>query len=134
MEDMHGSTFLASRADRDRRRTAGPTLTLVRGAADRPRTPTSVASRAHPAFECFTPDGLPGDDARTDVPRSGPESPPVRRPSRGSASPDAGGTAHSGPGPHVPQAELVRRIARYLDELDARSADEAPPARIRRIR
>ncbi len=123
MEDMHGSTFRTSRTERTRRRAGGPVLTLVRG--DAPCAPTRVAPRAHPAFEGFTPDGRAGDPARTAVHRSGPEATTDRTTSRGSASPDVRGTAHSGPGPHVPQAELVRRIADHLAALDD-GRDAAP--------
>ena len=131
---MHGSTFSRSRTDRDRRRAGGPVLTLVRGTADGAPAPSRDAPHAHPAFEGFTPDDVPGDSARAAVHASGPESLPVRRPSRGSASPDGGGTAHSGPGPHVPQAELVRRIADHLAALDAARAARPEGARIRDIR
>jgi hypothetical protein len=133
MEDMQGNAFRTSRTDRDRRRTDGPVLTLVVGGADAP-PPSRVAPRAHPAFEGFTPDGEPGDHARSAVHASGPGSTPVRRPSRGSTSPDNGGTAHSGPGPNVPQAELVRRIADHLAELDARHEADAPVADVVQLR
>jgi len=134
MGHMHGSTFHTSRTDRDRRRHAGPSLTLVRGGAEDSPAPSSVAPRSHPGFEGFTPDDDPGDAPRYAVHSSGPESSSGRRPSRGSTSPDVGGTAHSGPGPHVPQAELVRRIADYLEEFDARSAAPARTVGLRRIR
>jgi len=133
MEDMHGSAFRISRTDRDRRHADGPVLTLVHGGTDDAPAPSSAAPRAHPAFEGFTPDGDTGDSARTAVHDSGPGSSPVRRPSRGSASPDDGGTAHLGPGPHVPQAELVRRIADHLAELDARRASAEPDATVVRL-
>jgi hypothetical protein len=134
MEDMHGSTFHASRTDRERRRAAGPTLVVLVGDAEGSPAPSSVVHRAHPAFEGFTPDGRPGDATRAAVHDSGPESPSGRRPSRGSTSPDVRGTAHSGPGPHVPQAELVRRIADHLAEFDARRAVPAREVQVRRIR
>ncbi len=130
MEDMHGSTFRTSRTDRERRRADGPALTLVTGDADAAPTRPRVAPRTHPAFEGFTPDGDPGDTARTAVHSSGPESSPAGRASRGSTSPDVGGTAHSGPGPHVPQADLVRRIAGDLAALDARRAADPRDAAV----
>jgi len=124
---MHGNAFRTSRTDRDRRHADGPVLTLVRGGADDVPAPSRVAPRAHPGVEGFTPDGDPGGSAPAAVHSSGPGASPVRRPSRGSASPDGSGTAHSGPGPNVPQAELVRRIADLLAEYDAAraSADDA---------
>jgi len=135
MEDMHGSAFRTSRSDRGRRRADGPVLTLVAGGSGDAPAPSRVATRGHPAFEGFTPDGGTGGPARTAVHRSGPGSSPVRRPSRGSTSPDVGGAAHSGPGPHVSQAELVRRIADHLAGLDARREAEgtvAPSVRLHR--
>jgi hypothetical protein len=132
MGDMHGSTFQTSRTDRERLRAAGPALTLVRGTADDAPARPRVAPRAHPAFEGFTPDDVPGGTALTAVHRSGPGSPSARRASRGSNSPDVGGSAHSGPGPHASQAELVRRLADHLAEHDARCA--APPATAAGIR
>jgi hypothetical protein len=130
---MHGSAFRTSRTERDRRHADGPVLTLVRGGADDAPAPSRVAPRAHPAFEGFTPDGEPGGPARTAVHSSGPGSPPVRRPSRGNTSPDGGGTADSGPGPHVPQAELVRRIADHLAEFDARREADGSVAAVVRL-
>ncbi len=123
MEDMHGSTFRNSRTERERRRATGPVLTVVHGGDGLP-APTRVAPRAHPAFEGFTPDGLPGDHARAAVHSSGPEATSGRTTSRGNTSPGVRGPVHSGPGPHVPQAELVRRIA---DQLAAFDADRAAP-------
>jgi hypothetical protein len=134
MEDMHGSTFHTSRTDRERRRAAGPALVLVRGTGADSPAPSRVAPRAHPAFEGFTPDGHPGDSAQPAVHASGPGSPSGRRPSRGNTSPDVCGTAHSGPGPHVPQAELVRRIADHLAEYDERRGAQARTAGARSIR
>ena len=130
--DMHGNAFRTSRSDRRRRRADGPALTLVADPAVDAPAPSRVVARSHPAFEGFTPDGIPGDRTRSAVHRSGPGSPSVRRPSRGSASPDVGAAAHSGPGPHVPQAELVRRIADHLAAFDARRA--APDAAVVRLR
>lgn len=122
---MHGNAFRTSRTERDRRRAAGPVLTLVRGGADDLPGPSRVLPRAHPAFEGFTPDGDRGLAPHGAVHASGPGSSTVGRTSRGSASPDVGRTAHSGPGPHVPQAELVRRIADHLAEVDAERAAES---------
>ena len=118
---MHGSTFQASRTDRERRRAAGPTLTVVAGSCDDAPATSRVAPRAHPGFEGFTPDGITGTGARATVHRSEPESSTVRRLSRGSDSPDTDGSAHSGSGPHVPQADVVRRIAEYLADHDERA-------------
>jgi hypothetical protein len=128
MEDMNGSAFRTSRTERDRRRSAGPVLTLVRGGAADAPAPSSAAHRAHPAFEGFTPDGVPGPAPRHAVHASGPESSTGRRPSRGSASPDDDGPARSGPGPHVPQAELVRLLADHLARVDAHRAVDGPAA------
>ena len=120
---MHGSTFQTSRTERRRRRADGPALTLLQGGAGAPDQ-SRDAPPAHPAIEGFTPDGDRDDLVPTAVHRSGPETPSARRSSRGSASPDVGTAARSGPGPHVPQAEVVRRLAAHLAALDARRAEE----------
>jgi hypothetical protein len=117
---MHGSTFRPSGTDRARRRATGPALTLVDGTGARSSAPSSVVPRSHPGFEGFTPDEPPAGHAGLIVHRSGPESMSDRRSSRGNTSPGVGGSVHSGPGPHVPQADLVRRIAEQLADFDAR--------------
>jgi hypothetical protein len=132
MGDMHGSTFTTSRTERERRRADGPVLTLLRGGAVRAPAHPRVVPHAHPAIEGFTPDGDPGDSVRTAVHSSGPESPSGHRSSRGSATPDVGGTAHSGPGPNVSQADMVRRIADRLAAFDARAG--APGAVVVHLR
>ena len=125
---MHGSTFQTSVTARaGRRRADGPVLTLVVGEAE-VSPARSRAPRNHPGFEGFTPDDTPGDRAWPVVHRSGPESVSDPRSSRGRTSPDVGGPAHSGPGPHVPQADLVRQIADLLAAFDAHRA--APDATV----
>jgi hypothetical protein len=111
MDPMHGSTFHASRSDHDARHARGPALTLVRGNGGSSAAYPRVVHRAHPAFPDFTPDGIPGTGTRIAVHDSGPESPTVRRMSRGSTSPDSDGSAHSGSGPHAPLAPVARRSA-----------------------
>ncbi len=137
---MHGSTlrtsgsaFRTSHTTRAQRRADGPTLTLVVGGAEVSPAHSSVVPRAHPGFEGFTPDDIPGEHARPVVHRSGPESVTDRRSSRGITSPDFGGPAHSGPGPHAPQAELIRWIADQLDAFDAqREVPDAPVVQLPR--
>jgi hypothetical protein len=117
MGDMHGTTFHASRTDRDARRAAGPRLTFVRGTGDTRRPPSTVVRHAHPASPDFAPDAVPGTGPRNGVHDSEPESSTDRRMSRGSTSPDSDGPAHSGSGPHVPATAAFRRSA--IDRVPA---------------
>lgn len=128
---MPGSTFRTSRTERLRRRTDGPSFTLIVGAADRSRTTHRESSPAHPAQEGFTPDGIPGDARDTAVQDSEPGSSPFRSVSRGNASLDSEGMSTTGSGPIVaaeplvsrpqpqPSARLVRRASARTDH-DAR--------------
>ncbi len=128
---MNGSTFTTSPIERERRRNAGPALTLVTGTGGAP-TIERDPPRRHPAFEGFTPDGTPGPIPVRPVRVSEPGSPTLHRTSRGSASPDREGTASPGSGPIDRRSLVIDRLARLLDDhRGGPTASEGPAARTR---
>jgi len=128
MVSMPESTFRTSRTEQSRRRTGGPTLTLVRGTGGAPGTRSCGADRTHPACEGFTPDGGTTPATGPAVQSSEPDASTPSRTSRGRASSDSGRTTHSGSGPHAPQPgdsgelALIRRLS---DHLEATSGEPA---------
>ena len=133
MEDMQRSTFRTSPIERGRRRTAGPTLTLVADASDSATTSRDVPAW-HPASEEFTPDGSPEATHLRLVQDSEPGTPTLRSTSRGSASPDSEGTASPGSGPIHERWLLIERIAQFLEATAGDPSVERPDTRIRQIR
>ncbi len=133
MEDMQRSTFRTSPIERGRRRTAGPTLTLVAGTADSATTSRDVPAW-HPASEGFTPDGTSATTRLRLVQDSEPGTPALRSTSRGSASPDSGGTASPGSGPIPDRLLLIARVARFLEETAGDPGAHRADTRIRRVR
>ena len=121
MVSMPTSTFRTSRTEQSRRRTDGPTLTLVRGTGGAAGTRSRGAHRAHPASEGFTPDGGTTPVMGPAVQSSEPDASTPSRTSRGRASSDSGSATHSGSGPHAPrpgdtgEQALIRRLADYLE-------------------
>ena len=121
MVSMPESTFRTSRTEQSRRRTDGPTLTLVRGTGGASGTRSRATPRAHPASEGFTPDGGTTPVMGPAVQSSEPDASTPSRTSRGRASSDSGRTTHSGSGPHAPrpgdsgEQALIRRLADYLE-------------------
>jgi hypothetical protein len=133
MEDMRRSTFHTSQIEQGRRRTAGPDLTLVVGTQDSVTTSRALPDW-HPASEEFTPDGPPADTRLRPVQDSEPGSPTLRSTSRGSASPDSGGTASPGSGPIPDRLLLIARVARFLEETAGDPGAHRADTRIRRVR
>ena len=133
MEDMQRSTFRPSPIGRGHRRTAGPILTLVAGAADSATTSPDVPAW-HPANEDFTPEGSPAPTRLRLVQDSEPGTPALRSTSRGSASPDTEGTASPGSGPITDRLLLIDRMAQFLEATAGDPSAHRADTRIRQIR
>ena len=128
MVSMQGSAFQINQTEQSRRRTNGPTLTLIYGsggsdtATPRPLVPR-VAERAHPGFEGFTPNGTTPGAPGPAIQVSEPESPSSCSTSRGNATPDNESATHSGSGPIMSSWQFAELAARYLDATAGDSVD-----------
>jgi len=127
---MTGRTFTTSPPGRRRRRTDGPSLTLIQGAGGPSRTNTGDVRPVHPAQDGFTPDGVPSDARGRAVRVSGPWSSPFVPPSRGSASLDTEGVATTGSGPRIDRGALLD----LMDDVLGAAVGDTPAGPDRRIR
>jgi len=134
MEHMPGSTFHTSRTERSRRRTDGPTLTLLEGTGGSPGTTSRVAPRHHPGYEGFTPVGRSAPRVGRAVQSSEPGAPAPFLTSRGTATPDSGEAAHPGSGPTISQEAFVRLLEAYLEAAAGDAPAETAPGRLHGVR
>jgi len=113
---MQGTTFRTSPTDRMRRRTDGPTLTLIRGADNGSRTSIRDDRPSHPAQDGFTPDGLPSDSRDSAVHDSEPGPSPFTTSSRGSSTLDQVKVTSTGSGPINYRGQLLQLVAEFLEQ------------------
>jgi hypothetical protein len=128
---MHGTNFRTSQIGRLRRRTDGPTLTLIWGRRGDTRIDKGDDRPTHPAQKGFTPDGLPGDARGSAVHGSEPVSPAMVSTSSGLSRFATAGLPSPGSGPNDLRGRRLDSIAEFLDR---HAGDDSVAGEVNNIR